>query len=268
MSGNDAARTVALASTRAEWGRELVASFPRSLRRIDGPAADLVLIDGVGDWIATANQMLVQGARTLIVVEPSRADRAALETLADAIDTVGADIVLVAALADSAALGDLHSLLDERFGEVVIDGAQDDPAQLLLSQLRLLRALGADDLQLATIGMTPAAFVVEGAAAIGGVVRRIRMTGALGAGQARIAVIAHGVDATARLVWHGDAPARPVTVSLADATGLRALPAIHEGGPRHALRAMLASPGAPRGSAALRSFGRDIDLMHQLLGTA
>lgn len=267
MSGNDTTRTVALASMRAGWGRELVASLPRSLRRVDDSVADLVLVDGAPGWTALAKQALAQGARTLVVIEPTIVDLASLTKLADAIDLAGADIALVSALADSAAPASLCDLLDATFGELVLDGTQSGSlAGLLLTQLRLLRAVGLDDLRLTTAAVTPAAFIIEGEGQIEGIERRIRLTGSVGAGPARIALNAHAGAATARLSWRGDAAARPVDVSLADATGLRTLPAIHEGGHRHALRSLRPAPDAPRGSLALHCFSRDLHLLQELLG--
>jgi hypothetical protein len=267
MSGNGMARTVKLASTRDGWGRELVASLPRSLRRVDDPMADIVLIDGAGDWTATATQALAQDARTMVVVEPGPVDQAALAMLAYAVATAGANVAMVAALADNPALDGFRSLIDDAFGELVLDGGQgNNLAGVLLLQLHLLRAAGTEDLRLTTLAVSSVAFIIEGEGRIGAVVRRVRLTGAVGMGPARINVAAYAAAATARLSWRGDAVARPVEVTLADAAGLRTLPPIHESGQRNALRTLLASPGAGRGSAVLRTFGLDLVQLQELLG--
>lgn len=267
MSGGDMTRTIALNSARTEWGRELVASLPRSVGLVEGPVADIALIDGTDDWTATAMRALDRGARTLMVVEPGPVDPAALSTLADAVDAAGADVRIGSALAEHAAMAGFRDLIDDSFGELVVDGQGGDGlTATCLLQLRLLRAAGIDNLRLTAIAATQAAFLIEGEGRSGGVTRRLRMTGAMGIGPVRVRIVAHGDGATARLSWRGDAAARPVEVSLADASGLRTLPTIYESGQRTALRALLASTGAGGGSAALRGFHLDLVQLHELLG--
>jgi len=268
MNSDDTTRTVGLASRRAGWGRELVASLPRSLRRTnDGMLpADIMLVDGVPGWTIAAMQTLAQGVRALVVVEPGFVDPDELAALADAVDEAGADLTLVDALADSAALAGFRNLLDDSFGELVVDGARADcRSGLLLAQLRVLRALGLEGLQLTMIDATCAAIIIEGEGRLGPATLRLRLSGAVGAGPKRLAVTAHAAAATARLSWRGGTAARPVEVTLANVAGIRTLPAIHEGGHRRGLRALLASTRAPSGSAALRAFGRDLDLLRVLL---
>lgn len=268
MSGNDMTRTVALASERAGWGRGLVASLPRALRLVrgDGEAADILLIDGAGEWVVRAARVLAQGGRQLVVVEPGPVDPAALAGLADAVDRAGADVALIEALPDNPALAAFRDRLDPGFGELVLDGADDEGIQgLLLTQLRLLRALGFRDLRLTAAAATSTAYLIDGEGRLNEAVRRLRLTGAAGARPARIEITAYADTAMARLWWSGGTEARPVEVMLADAAGLLQLPAIHEGGHRHGLRAMLALPETSRGSAPLRALADDAALLRSLL---
>lgn len=255
-------RTVALLSERPGWGRGLVASLPRSLCLARGDnAADVALVDGAPGWMARAMTAMAQGTRDLLVLDPTPADPTAL---ADAADKAGARVAFASALADHPAVAGLRDRLDESFAELVLDGTGDEGLDsLLFGHLQLLHALGVGDLRLEAIAQTPAAYLVEGEGMLAGTWRRLRLTGASGPAAARTTLSAHAPAATARLLWQAGADARPAQVSLADAGGLMVLPAIHEGGHRHALRNILAQ--GP--NASVRDLGDLRTLLDQLIGT-
>jgi hypothetical protein len=258
-------KTVALLSEQPGWGRGLVASLPLSLRLAHGPVADLALVDGASGWTARALSAIAHGTRSVIVLEPTPADPTAL---ADAADQRGAHVALASALADHPALDGLRDLLDASFAELVLDTSGSDSLDAqLFAQLRLLRALGLQDLRLSAIGRTPAAYLIEGEGLLDSIPRRLRLTGARGASVARTTLTAHAPTATARLLWQSGAEARPAQVSLTDPTGSHQLPAIHEGGHRHIVRNIIARGAGPVTTASVRDLRELCTLLTTLMPT-
>lgn len=267
MTAIETSRAVALVSSQQGWAQGLVASLPRSLRRTERlAAAQLVMVDGRDDWPQTVASLLATGVQSIALVEPCLADLGATTALADAIDAAGADCAVLEALAGNPALDGLRDVLTRGFGELVLDGCDPQGAvPALLRHIRLLRACGATHLHLEALAITDSAFLIDGKAQMAGAEVRLRLSGAKGHDAPCASLTAHAGDATARLVWHGGAEARPAQVSLADASGLRCLPALHEGGHRHGLRAFLTGR-KNTGSAQMRALIDDLATVQKLLG--
>ncbi|MFM2370809.1 MAG: hypothetical protein RIS85_531 [Pseudomonadota bacterium] len=267
MTANQTSLAVALFSSQEGWAQGLVASLPRSLRRVErAAAAQLVLVDGRDDWLQSMSALLAGGAKQIALVEPVMTDLDALAALPDAIEAAGADCTVLEALAGNPAIAGLRDILTHGFGELVLDGC--DPQRLdavLLRHIRLLRASGITQLHLETLAVSDGAFLIDGSAQMAGAEVRLRLTGAKGHDAPYTRLTAHAADATARLVWRGGAEARPAEVSLADASGLRQLPMLHEGGHRHGLRALLAAQPTT-GSAQMRALIEDMAMVQKLLG--
>lgn len=267
MTATETSQPVALISSQEGWAQGLVASLPRSLRRTEhAAAAQLAMVDGRDDWPQNTSALLAGGAKRIAFVEPGIANLDALAALPDAIDAADADCAVLEALAGNPAVAGLRDILTRGFGELVLDGR--DPqglAALLLRHIRLLRACGTTQLHLKTLAATEGAFLIDGSAHLAGTEIRLRLTGAKGHDAPYASLTAHAADATARLVWHGGAEARPAQVSLADEAGLRCLPALHEGGHRHGLRAFLAAQ-KNTGSAQMRALIEDMATVQKLLG--
>ncbi|MFY7835694.1 MAG: hypothetical protein ACOVQ0_05375 [Novosphingobium sp.] len=267
MTANQTSQAVALVSSEEGWAQGLVASLPRSLRRVEQPAAArLVLVDGRDDWQQSVSALLADGAKQIALVEPGMADLDAVAALPDAIEAAGADCTVLEALAGNPAIAGLRNILTHGFGELVLDGCNPQRLDAVLQRhIRLLRASGVTQLNLKAFAVTSSAFLIDGSAQMAGAQVRLRLTGAKGHDAPYTSLIAHAADATARLVWCGGAEARPVEVSLADASGLRQLPALHEGGHRHGLRALLAGQETT-GSAQMRALIDDMVTVQRLLG--
>ncbi|MCY1672069.1 hypothetical protein OVA07_13765 [Novosphingobium sp. SL115] len=267
MTATETSLAVALVSSQQGWAQGLVASLPRSLRCTEhAAAAQLAMVDGRDDWPQTVASLLAADAQSIALVEPCLTHLGATTALVAAIDAAGADCAVLEALASNPALVGLRDVLTRGFGELVLDGRDPQGAPpVLLRHIRLLRACGATNLHLKALAVTDSAFLIDGQAQMAGAEVRLRLTGVQGHDVPCASLTAHAADATARLVWHGGAEARPAQVSLADASGLRCLPAMHEGGHRHGLRALLADQ-EPTGSAVMRALIEDMATVHNLLG--
>lgn len=268
MSGEIATRTVALVTAREGWGCGLVASLPRSLRLArDGEVAQVVLVDGASGWTDRARTVVAGGAARVAVVEPVVDEPADVAALAEAVERGGVDFALFEALPDNPALAGLCDRLADGLDEVVIDGEAAALEVVLFAQVRLLRALGFEGLRLESAGVSTHAFILDGDGRLGGSLLRLRLTGVMGAAPARMALTVHGAAAAVRLEWQDGAEARPVEIAIADAAGLLRLPAIHEGGHRHALRSWLHERGARADGSVLQGFADDLVLARSLLGS-
>lgn len=258
---------VALVSDTPGWLQALVASLPRSLRKTDTVStADLVLVDGEGQWPQRLSASLAQGARKLVLVEPGYADPAAVRSVIDAANAVAADCTIVEALPDSPALEGFRNLLATGFDEMVIFAS--GPISLdgmALMHLRLLRALNCKTLQFNRPASVTQAFVVDGSAKLGTADMRLRLSGSLAPDPARLSVAAYSGGSTAHLEWSGGAEADPIKVGLADSSGLRLLPAMHEGGHRQGLRTILRRLCHGIGTGTLRDLADDIAMARTII---
>lgn len=251
---------VALTSKRAGWGRGLIASFPRSVCiATDGGPPDLAVIDGTGDWLASARERLDRGVTRILVIEPRREDPAAVIALADALDGCGAELRLGETFAGNPAIAGFRDVLGMDPTEIVLDGCDDDPPRaILFTHVRLMRAIGLTKVSLSGLQLSGAACIADGRGLLSGAEVCLRLTGATcGVVSARHVVTAFGQSTMARLMLHGGGEARPAEVSVTTPAGRTVLPAIHHGAHRHALQRMLQG-NAGEGSTALRDFSDDL----------
>lgn len=260
---------IALVSTQPSWMQGLVASLPRSLTRCEDPArADLTLVDGKCDWPERICATIAAGARRIALVEPGPVDATALERALTAIDGANAECFVFEDIPDSPALAGFRAMLENEFAEFVVTGSHPGSiGQLVLAQIRLLRALHVGDVAFSAPAVSSRAILADGRAKMAGSEVRLRLSGASAPGAARIEIVAHSGEATARLAWEGGTEARPITLELANATGLTTLPALHEGGIRAALRALLSGSSSLKPESALRHLADDLALVGTITRT-
>lgn len=261
------ARQIAMVSDTPGWMQGLVATLPRSLRGSGNlSTADLVLIDGQGDWPARISRALAQGARNLVLAEPCYTEVVAVSSVIDAINDAGANCTIIEALPDNPAIEGFRDFLSAGFGELVVTASGPvSLAGMALAQIRLLRALKCHELTCENSAVLAQAFVTDGTAKIGDTFIRLRLSGTAAPSPARLDASAFSGSATARLAWTGGTEASPVDASLADAAGLRVMPALHEGGLRLGLRTILRNTGSSPGSGALRDFANDLKVANTIL---
>jgi hypothetical protein len=254
-------RAVSLLSEEPGWGRALVSSLPRSLRRGDGADADIALIDGRDDWPTLAFSSLKQGCRHLLVIAPAPAEISAMKRLADDVEARGAACVLSESFASSPALADYRDWLGPEFGTITLESVgADAPETMALAQLRLLRALGAGVAAFGSVTQSQFACLIEADVSLGERRIHVRMSAAQSnAGPTRHLVSAYSSAASAQLEFTHGGDARPATASLSTVAGIQTLPSIHESAHRHQLR-MLLEREFTDSAGALRAFADDAAL--------
>lgn len=269
MTAQPGPRKIALASTRPGWMQGLVASLPRSLSRCDDPAgADLVLVDGQGVWPERICATIAAGARRIALIEPGPVDATTLDRAMTAIDGAYAECFVFEDIPDSPALEGFRAMLEQGFAEFVVTGSHPESIeQLVLAQIRLLRALQVGEVTFPAPALSSRAILADGRAKVAGAEVRLRLSGALAPGDARMEIVAHSGEATARLAWEGGTEARPITVGIANVAGLTILPALHEGGIRTALRALLSGSSSGKPESGLRHFADDLALAGMITRT-
>lgn len=159
-------------------------------------------------------------------------------------------------------------MLKQGFAEFVVSGSHPESiGQLVLAQIRLLRALQVSEASFSDAAMSSFAILADGCAKVAGCEVRLRISGALAPGAARIEMVAYSGEATARLTWEGGTEARPINVGLANAAELTTLPVLHEGGIRSALRKVLAGSISDKFEDRLRHLAEDLALVGTITRT-
>lgn len=260
-----APRTVSLISDEPGWGRALVASLPRSLKRVEGPGGDLALVDGRGDWTGTALAQVERGCRHVLLIDPAPAKVDRIACLADAIDASGAACVVSERFAGNPAIPAFRDWLGPDFGTIAIESVdRAGPDAAVLVQLRLLRALGIEAVSPGRASRTAAACLAEADALLAGRSVHIRLAAVRSdAGPTRHLLSAYAPTACAQLELTHGGEALPATANLFTPEGVRTLPSIHESAHRHDLRALLEG-GQENAADALRALADDMSVAAKL----
>jgi hypothetical protein len=256
-----APRTVSLFSDEPGWGGALVASLPRSLRRVNGSEGELALVDGRGDWSGIALVQIERGCRQVLLIDPGPAAADRIARLAGGVEVSGATCTLSEHFAGNPAIAAFRDWLGPDFGTFALESVDaSGPGAAALAQLRLLRALGLAAVTFSHVARTAAALLAEGEALLGGRRLHIRLA-AVGsaAGPARHRISAYAPAASARLELEHGGEALPATASQSTPEGVLTLPSIHESAHRRNLRGLLEG-GAASGAEALRALAEDLTL--------
>lgn len=249
MNAPQSARPV---SNEPGWGLALLASLPRSLCR-GGPDADIILLDGRGDWTDIGLALVQGGSRHILLIDPAAAPPVAIERLARAVDASDTILTISESLAGNPTIVGFKKWLGTEFGIVsIVSTDAMAPRALLLAQLRLLRAAGIRDVNFGHFAESPAAFLAEASATLAGSPIHVRLSAAQSAaGDPHHLVTAYAATALARLDLRPGGEARPAKASLSTAEGLHELPSIHESAHRHNLRALPEAASADPAGALL-----------------
>jgi hypothetical protein len=253
--------TISAFSDEPGWGRALVASLPRSLRRVDDSAGDAALVDGRADWTGIALAQVERGCRRILVTDPAAEDGQKIARLADAVEACGAVCILSESFASDPAISGFRDWLGPEFGTIALEStAASAPDSALLTQLRLLRACGINALEFSHLSRTATACLAEVDATLDGQRVHLRLSAVQSvAGPERHLITAYAPAASARLDLVDGGEALPATASLFTTGGLQTLPSIHESAHRHDLRALLEG-GQANAADVLRALADDINL--------
>lgn len=258
-------QTLSVLSDEAGWGRSLVASLPRSLRRVDSSDADISLIDGRGDWVARARARLNPGCHAVLLIDPDFADASAIAELAQDVEQCGACCIVSEQFAGHPGVAGYRDWLTQDFGTITLESVSPNtPKATVFAQLRLLRACGLAVTAFDTVTRNSVTCLIEADVLSGERRVHIRLSATQSsAGKARHRMTAYASASMARLELAQGGEAQPATASLFSAEGVQILPSIHESAHRHHLRALLAGERSD-GAEALRALARDMTLATSL----
>jgi hypothetical protein len=243
------------------YTRGLVASLGQTLRiAAEGARPDILVAEGAAGWATSARAAIEQGVGRILVIDPAIDDLRAMQSLADLLDTGRAMVLLSEGYRHNPAISPFCDWLDERFDIVTVSGIGDVAvSQHIMTQVRLIRALGVELSPQAAVCATGQGALISGEGRLGGrgITVRLRSVRS-GAVTARQAIIAYGADASARLDLLDGRNARPAWAGLTTAQGQMVLPDVFESAHRVRLR-LLAKVGQA-GGTELREFIKDAEL--------
>jgi hypothetical protein len=209
---------------------QVIANLPVSFAPASGSRPDVVVVSGAGHWSGNAADALSNGARTVIVIDPSADDPDDVESLAQQAESRAAVVALSETFAGNpaiAAFRDRFPSAFTRLAAVFIDSTATDadPMDLALTQIRVLRAVGLSDLTLQTVSTHTRGFTYSGRAGgalLGGVGA---LTTAL---PPRLRLRGHSPDRLIEIELPDAASARPADAVLSNDAGGYVLPTIYE----------------------------------------
>jgi len=217
------------------------ASLPASVR-VSTTLGDSVVVHGGSDWPERVADAIGKGARRILILDPCANGAVLFGPVVALAEKRGVRITLSETHADNPATVQVGEWLGETFGVHTITGqGEDSLADLVLQQLRIVRATGLHGLELDNAVTSPDAVVATLSATLADTPVMLRLTAARTvAGPAHHALMAHAPDASASLVLYSGPAARPAEAMRMTGEGGHCLPTIYEHAHRASLRAMVA----------------------------
>jgi hypothetical protein len=252
----------------------ILASLPVSYRSVTDAGSQLLVTMGSRGWPARAAAALDDGCRAMLILNPADADPDDVERLADKAEADGRGILLSETFAGNPIIPTLlasHVDTLMKFSAVFLNtlAAAGTPADLILTQLRVLRALGLTDVTIETSSAQPHSVIwaghVGGRPATGGTgLYGIASTTAVP--QARLELQGHAADHMVEIALPDGGTARPAAAIMTDAHGSTTLPTQYENSHRATFRRIHAAltDGTPGGDE-LHGFAADLRTTHAAL---
>lgn len=219
--------------------------------------AELVLIDGSGDWPAEATAALQHSPTWLVLLNPELREIAAIKGLQEALKSSETQLVFSETAPNNPALPAWHESMPTDVVALTLQTMGSTSAQqLLFQQLRIVRALGF------TVDRVTDRLANDSAAIVTAIARRgetetlLRLSALTTAqNDNRHQVDAYSAEGIASICLPQVSDARPAHASIMDASGERIQPTIYEHAHRATLRAIANGEAA---SGSLIDFVRDI----------
>jgi hypothetical protein len=259
--------TIGCETALAGYLKALSATLPKSFRAIAEARMDEVdvwLIDGSGPWADVAMRCADSGSgKIVVVVDPGMDDPDAIRQLTASIRKSSSRIALIETFPGNPALpGFLEDLPDSVSYMHFQAWTTGNQGNAVLSQLRLARALGLEDIGLKDICALPDSCLLSLQALRCNSRLSLRfLVTASSALPARHVIRGYAADALAILTLFDRNTARPAEALVTDASGQHLLPAIYE----TAHRFMLRNLGNQTVSLAeLAAFADDVELTRSL----
>ncbi|SES18811.1 hypothetical protein SAMN05518866_1562 [Sphingobium sp. YR768] len=225
---------------------------------------DVWLIDGSGAWANAAMGCAGRGSgKIVVVVDPGMDDPDSIRQLTAVIEKGSSRIAMIETFPGNPALpGFLRNLADSVSYMHFQAWTTGNQGNAVLSQLRLARALGLEDISLRDICALPDSCLLSFQALRSGCRLSLRfLVTASSALPARHVIRGYAADALAILTVYDRNTARPAEALLTDASGQHLLPAIYE----TAHRFMLRNLGNQTASLTeLTAFADDVELTRSL----
>ena len=226
--------TISAEPTVRSLVQQTVSSLPASYRIAGDEPADITVIDGTKDWAVRASVAVLAGAEEILVVDPRPTKTTSVGDLITMAASEGTRLDVIESFAGNpaitAARADTHLPLAR--SRVVFERAVDSESSIdaiIFDQLRVLRALPVECLEVIDAEVTSDAATVAIRARSGGAASLVRLLAIRSTAQPRSHRIrAHGPDEIVKWYLPGPENARPAHVSIVTPSGERVLPTIHQ----------------------------------------
>jgi hypothetical protein len=249
---------VGFAAEIRDIARPLIASFQRSARPAQGKP-DIMLLSGARGWTDRARECVDQGLKRILVVEPAAEEPAQVRALDKICANGGATVLLSEGYAHNPAVPGFAQWLNAGRDLVMLHGTGPEPvSDLLLMQVRLLRAIGVVNLVAHDCVSTSESILLSGVGEIGAHPHEVRIMATQTRGSGRMSIRVDAPLSAARLELGDGWTARPAIASIATADGLTTLPTIYESAHRARLRTLV-SGVAPGDAQSLIQFASDVE---------
>lgn len=252
------ARTLSGLGAARERAGTIGATLAQSFRFVaDAAEADVVMIDGRGDWPTRIAEALTIGPQHLVLLDPQPVEPSALAVGSAALDKTQTSLWISEASAGHPALAPWREALAPEVAAIAMHSVGDgvgmgvgegSRAALILRQLRLARAAGFPVIAIADAQHADRATIVTARAChdTGEVVLRAVVSVRNGR-EARHGLDIYSSAGIASLSVSDSGEALPATASIMNAEGERVMPAIYEHAHRATLRAIAGGSGVPAG---------------------
>ncbi|MFF1876310.1 hypothetical protein [Leifsonia sp. NPDC058230] len=243
----------------------MVASLPASFHLTDGPA-DVVALDGDGDWTARAQEALRGGARALVVSDPEPRDTRGL--LADA-ERLGATIALDSPWSRNPAVPAAAAELSRRLSGgggllelEVVSGLGAPVLATVAAQLALVRSLSGPVTSAKLVAATARGCTILGSMNPDARVKLVTIQTDARPTSARLRFI--GRDGSVDLSIPDPSTSRPAELTLTTRDGSILMPTVFESARRSVWRSLHSAVTADRPLNDLDEFIGDADIVRAL----
>lgn len=238
--------------------RAVLASLPVDFRESEQPNADVRVVSGTGTWVENVRVAVQDGARLLVVMDPSPEEPRSLRALAEQVEASQTVVVLAERFAGNPVFDLIEAnLIPRELLTVTAQAQTHDGAgyqRLLLETLRVLHVLGLRPTLTTSAGATHGV-------TIGGRLGEVPVALIASDGPStQLRVTVTGSDRELDLTLYSADTARPARAISAGIENGVAVPTVYESAYR---AAFLHVGGATTGGEALRAFADDTEIIER-----